>query len=147
MTTRRDAFGRDAGLQARMTFTLLLLGLVYEKEVIKAQYSAAEAQAQISPAATAVGEQIAGVGLAVQRALEKTEDMKARADTVGGLEAAGTFEDLTQLGPPQDDVKRQREPLGRSKAVDEDLAALRAQLGPGSEQAPQLRRPSPCRRG
>lgn len=109
-----------------------------KKEVIKAQYSAAEAQVQISEAATGVGEEMADVGLAMQRALEKTEDMKARADAVGELEAAGTFEDLTQLGPPQDDIDRQLEQLGRSDAVDEDLAALKAQLGPGSDHAAQL---------
>jgi phage shock protein A len=80
-----------------------------KKEVIKAEYSAAEAQVQISAAATGVGEEMADVGLAMQRALEKTEDMKARASAVSELEAAGTFEDLTQLGPPQDDMDRQLE--------------------------------------
>ena len=65
------------------------------KEVIKAQYSAAEAQVRISEAATGVGEEMADVGLAMQRALDKTENMKARADAVQELEAAGTFEDLT----------------------------------------------------
>ena len=67
-----------------------------QKKVIKAQYSAAEAQVKISEAATGVGEEMADVGLAMQRALDKTEDMKARAGAVQELEAAGTFEDLTQ---------------------------------------------------
>ena len=55
-----------------------------KKEVIKAQYSAAEAQVRISEAATGVGEQMADVGLAMQRAVDKTEKMKARADAVAG---------------------------------------------------------------
>lgn len=55
---------------------------------------------QISAAATGVGEEMADVGLAMQRALDKTQNMQARADAVGELEAAGTFEDLTALGPP-----------------------------------------------
>ena len=109
-----------------------------KKEVIKAQYSAAEAQVQISTAATGVGEEMADVGLAMRRALEKTEDMKARADAVSELEAAGTFEDITQLGPAQDDIDRQLEQLGRSDAVDEDLAKLRAELGRGAKPAPEL---------
>lgn len=109
-----------------------------KKEVIKAQYSAAEAQVQISEAATGVGEEMADVGMAMQRALDKTEDMKARADAVGELEAAGTFEDLTQLGPPQDDIDRQLDQLGRSSAVDDDLAKLKAELGQGTGPAPQL---------
>ena len=69
-----------------------------KKEVIKAQYSAAEAQVMISEAASGVGEEMADLGLAMQRAEEKTEDMKARADAVGELESAGVFEDITQLG-------------------------------------------------
>ena len=109
-----------------------------KKEVIKAEYSAAEAQVQISAAATGVGEEMADVGLAMQRALGKTEDMKARADAVSELEAAGTFEDLAQLGPAQDDIDRQLEQLGRSNAVDEDLAKLKAELGQGTSAAPQL---------
>src|ERR671937_146712 len=78
-----------------------------KKEVIKAQYSAAEAQVRISEAATGVGEQMADVGLAMQRAQDKTEQMRARADAVSELEAAGTFDDLTQLGSGQDDIDRQ----------------------------------------
>src|SRR5215218_8648886 len=73
-----------------------------KKEVIKAQYSAAEAQVRISEAATGVGEQMADVGLAIQRAEEKTEAMRARASAVEELEAAGTFDDVTQIGPGQD---------------------------------------------
>src|SRR3954464_14834331 len=57
-----------------------------KKEVIKAQYSAAEAQVRISEAATGVGEEMADVGLAMQRAIDKTENMKARADAVEELE-------------------------------------------------------------
>ena len=106
-----------------------------KKEVIKAQYSAAEAQVQISEAATGVGEEMADVGLAMQRAIDKTENMKARADAVGELEAAGTLEDLTQLGPPQDDIDRQLEQLGRTSAVDEDFAKLKAELVPGAAPA------------
>jgi phage shock protein A len=109
-----------------------------KKETIKAQYSAAQAQVRISEAATGVGEEMADVGLAMQRALDKTENMKARADAVSELEAAGTFDDITQLGPPQDDIDRQLEQLGRSSAVDDDLAKLKAELGQGTGAAPQL---------
>jgi phage shock protein A len=115
-----------------------------KKEVIKAQYSAAEAQVQISSAATGVGEEMADVGLAMQRALDKTEDMKARADAVSELEAAGTFEDVTEIGPPQDDIDRQLEQLGRSSAVDDDLAKLKAELGPGTTEAPRLEPGAPA---
>jgi phage shock protein A len=100
-----------------------------KKEVIKAQYSAAEAQVRISEAATGVGEQMADVGLAMQRAVDKTENMRARADAVSELEAAGTFEDLTALGPGEDDIDRQLKSLSSTSAVDDDLAKMKGELG------------------
>jgi phage shock protein A len=109
-----------------------------KKEVIKAQYSAAEAQVRISEAATGVGEEMADVGLAMQRALDKTENMKARADAVQELEAAGTFEDLTQLGPGEDDIDRQLRQLSSSSEVDAELEKIMAELGAGSRTAGEL---------
>jgi phage shock protein A len=103
-----------------------------KKEVIKAQYSAAEAQVRISEAATGVGEQMADVGLAMQRAVDKTENMRARADAVQELEAAGTFDDLTALGSGDDDIDRQLKELSSGAAVDDELAKMKAELGSGS---------------
>ena len=103
-----------------------------KKEVIKAQYSASEAQVQISEAAHGVGEQMADVGLAMQRAVDKTEQMRARADAVSELEAAGTFDDLTALGPGQDDIDRQLSALSSSTQVDDELAKMKAELGSGA---------------
>ncbi len=103
-----------------------------KKEVVKAQYSAAEAQVRISEAATGVGEEMADVGLAMQRALDKTENMKARASAVGELEAAGTFEDLTQLGQGEDDIDRQLKELSSSTEVNSELEKMKAELGTGS---------------
>src|SRR5215813_9820491 len=110
-----------------------------KKEVIKAQYSAAEAQVRISEAATGVGEQMADVGLAMQRAVDKTENMKARADAVSELEAAGTFDDLTQLGSGDDEIDRQLKELTTSSQVDDELAKMKAELGQGGgAEAPQI---------
>src|SRR5437899_3691823 len=102
-----------------------------KKEVIKAQYSAAAAQVRISEAATGVGEQMADVGLAMQRAVDKTENMKARADAVSELEAAGTFDDVTGLAPGEDDIDRQLKQLSSSSAVDEELAKMKGEVGSG----------------
>ncbi len=103
-----------------------------KKEVIKAQYSAAEAQVRISEAATGVGEEMADVGLAMQRALEKTENMRARAGAVQELEEAGTFDDLTSLGSGEDDIDRQLKQLSSGSEVDSELAKMKAELGTGS---------------
>ena len=91
---------------------------------------------RISEAATGVGEEMADVGLAMQRAVDKTEDMRARASAVEELEAAGTFEDLTQLGSGQDDIDRELAALGGGGMVDDELAKLKAELGQGSTPAP-----------
>jgi phage shock protein A len=106
-----------------------------KKEVIKAQYSAAEAQVRISEAATGVGDSMADVGLAMQRAQDKTEQMKARASAVQELEAAGTFEDLTALGSGEDDIDRQLKELSSTSAVDNEMEKLKAELGTGSAPA------------
>ena len=109
-----------------------------KKEVIKAQYSAAEAQVKISEAASGVGEQMADLGLAMQRAEDKTEQMRARASAVDELEKAGTFDDITQLGPPQDDIDRQLAELSAGSQVDDELAKMKSELGQGGGDKPAL---------
>jgi phage shock protein A len=109
-----------------------------KKEVIKAQYSAAEAQVRISEAATGVGDSMADVGLAMQRATDKTEQMKARASAVQELEAAGTFDDLTTLGSGEDDIDRQLRELSSTSVVDDEMAKLKAEVGSGSQPAGEL---------
>jgi phage shock protein A len=109
-----------------------------KKEVIKAQYSAAEAQVQISDAASGVGEQMADLGLAMQRAQDKVETMRARGQAVDELEKAGTFDDITQLGPAQDDIDRQLAQLGTGQQVDDELSKMKAELGKGGDQPAAL---------
>ena len=109
-----------------------------KKEVIKAQYSAAEAQVKISEAATGVGEEMADLGLAIQRAEDKTETMRARAGAVEELEKAGTFDDLTQLGGGQDDIDRELAQIGAGSQVDDELTKMKAELGSGGAEAPAL---------
>jgi phage shock protein A len=110
-----------------------------KKEVIKAQYSAAEASVKISEAATGVGEEMADVGLAMQRAVDKTENMRARAGAMEELEASGAFDDNLTLSSGQDDIDRQLHELTSQSAVDDDLAKLKAEVGQGSgAEAPAL---------
>src|SRR3954468_18914037 len=107
-----------------------------KKEVIKAQYSASEAQVRISEAATGVGEEMADLGLAMQRAEDKVENMRARANAVEELEAAGTFDDITQLGSGgQDDIDRELAQLSTGAGVDDELSKMKAELGTGSAPA------------
>ena len=92
---------------------------------------------RISEAATGVGEEMADVGLAMQRALDKTENMRARAQAVDELERAGAFDDLTQLGDGTDDIDRQLAQLSAGTGVDNELEKMKAELAGGSA-APEL---------
>ncbi len=100
-----------------------------QKEVIKAQYSAAEAQVQIGEAATGIGEHMADVGLAIQRAQDKTEQLQARAAAVDELTESGALEDFTAQG---DDIDRQLAQTQQASQVDDELAKMKAELGQGS---------------
>jgi phage shock protein A len=106
-----------------------------QKEVIKAQYTAAEAQVRIGEAATGIGENMADVGLAVQRAKDKTEQMQARAAAVEELSAAGALEDFTSSG---DDIDRQLAEISQGSQVDDELAKMKAELGKGEDPPKEL---------
>jgi phage shock protein A len=99
-----------------------------QKEVIKAQYNAAEAQVRIGEAATGIGEQMADVGMAVQRAKDKTEQLQARASAIDELTAAGSLEDFTSSS---DDIDRQLQQISHGSQVDDELAKMKAELGGG----------------
>jgi phage shock protein A len=101
-----------------------------QKEVIKAQYSAAEASVRIGEAATGIGEQMADTGLAIQRAKDKTEQMTARAAAVEELVESGALEDFTS---DQTQLDRELAQISTTSQVDDELAALKGELGAGAE--------------
>jgi len=97
------------------------------KETIKATYSAAEAQTRINEAFTGISEEMGDVGLAIQRAEDKTAQMQARAGAIDELLASGALEDPTRTF--KDDITRELDALASSSQVENELAALRASLG------------------
>ena len=102
-----------------------------QKETIKAQYSAAEAQVKIGEAATGIGEQMADTGLAIQRAKDKTEQMQARASAIDELTTSGALEDFTS---DQTELDRELGAIASKSQVDDELAKMKAELGPGETQ-------------
>lgn len=104
-----------------------------QKETLKAQYSAAQASTKIGEAVTGLSEQMADVAMMVDRAQEKTAQMQARAQAIDQLVDSGV---LDQIGPgSQDDIQRQLDSGSANAAVDQQLAAMKAQLGAGSSGA------------
>jgi phage shock protein A len=80
---------------------------------------------------------MADVGLAMQRALDKTENMRARAGAMDELEAAGAFDDQLSLTAGQDDIDKELHELTSQSQVDDDLERMKAELGQGSAPPPQ----------
>ena len=68
------------------------------------------------------------VGLAIQRAEDKTEQMKARAGAIDELMASGALSDALG-GPPPDDIQAELDRMGASHGVDAELAQMKAELG------------------
>ncbi|RFU38346.1 PspA/IM30 family protein [Actinomadura logoneensis] len=101
------------------------------KETIKATYTAAEAQTKINEAFSGISEEMGDVGLAIQRAEEKTENMKARAGAIDELLASGALEDFSG---PRDDIQAELDRMGATHGVDAELEALKAELGQGTPQ-------------
>jgi phage shock protein A len=101
-----------------------------EKEVIKAQYSAAQAQVKIGEAATGIGRGMQDTGMAIQRARDKTEELTARASAIEELTASGALEDVTDNRTQLD---RELSQISASGQVEDELAKLKAEVGPGQE--------------
>ena len=95
-----------------------------KKEVIKAQYNAAQAQVRIGSALSGVSEEMGDVSLAIERAENKTENMRARAGAIDELAEAGVLDD--PLGGSKDDISRELEKITASTNVEAELAALKA---------------------
>ena len=101
-----------------------------KKEVIKAQYTAAQAQVRIGSALSGISEEMGDVGLAVERAEAKTENMRARASAIDELVEAGVLND--PVGGGKDDITRELEKMSVSSSAETELAALKARRAGGS---------------
>ena len=104
-----------------------------QKEVIKAQYTAAEASVRIGGALSGLSEEMADVGSAVERAQNKTEQMRSRSAAIDELASVGLLEDFTQL---QDPVGRELANLSAEQNVELELEAMKMkQLPPSGSSA------------
>ena len=99
-----------------------------QKELIKAQFTAAEASVRIVEALTGLSEEMADVGSAIDRAQSKTEELRARSAAIDELAEVGLLEDFTQLNDP---VGRELAQLSSEQNVEQELQMLRRELPSG----------------
>src|SRR5437764_7801247 len=99
------------------------------KETIKATYTAAEAQTRINEAFSGISEEMGDVGMAIERAEDKTAQMQARAGAIDELLASGALEDAS--GTPRDDIQAELDRMGAGSSVDLELERLKGELAGG----------------
>ena len=99
------------------------------KETIKATYTAAEAQTRINEAFSGISEEMGDVGMAIQRAEDKTAQMQARAGAIDELLASGALEDAS--GTPRDDIQAELDRMGAGGSIDLELERLKGELVQG----------------
>ncbi|HEX6470304.1 MAG TPA: PspA/IM30 family protein [Streptosporangiaceae bacterium] len=134
LTDLRQQYGNLQGEEEKLTLASQRLQAKVDsfrtrKETIKATYTAAEAQTKINEAFSGISEEMGDVGLAIQRAEEKTETMKARAGAIDELLASGALEDYSG---PSDDLQAELDRLGSTgTGVDLELERLKAEIGQG----------------
>ena len=104
-----------------------------QKEVLKAQYTAAKAETSVDESVAGISRDVGDSGEALQRAQDKIATMQARAGAVDELLQSGVLEDV---GGDTDDIQRELDEAGSAAEVDKELAALKAQIGPGGSPAP-----------
>ena len=109
------------------------------QEILAVRYDTAEAQVRIKEALSGVSEELLGLGLAVQKAEQRTEDMQARVSAIDSLVDLGVLDSATAKagGVPQ-----LPSAADATIAVEEHLAALKREVGQGNENGVDQARPS-----
>lgn len=93
------------------------------QEVIKARFSAAEAQVRINEAMTGVSQDFADLTAALHRAERTTEDMQARATAIDRLVKEGDLEAISFAA--SDGIDARYQSLGVDEDVERQLDALK----------------------
>jgi phage shock protein A len=100
-----------------------------QKETLKASYTAAQAQTKVGEAVSGISDSMGSAGQTMQRAQDKIASMQARAGAIDELLASGALNDLST---PVDDIQKELDKVTSTSQVDNELAALKAELGTGA---------------
>ena len=96
-----------------------------KKEIIKAQYTAAQAQVRIGSALSGLSEEMGDISLAVERAETKTANLRSRAGAIDELSQLGVLNDFSGS---QDPLSKELEAITSAQSVEDELAALKSAL-------------------
>jgi phage shock protein A len=96
-----------------------------QKEVMKAQYTAASAESSVNEEAAGISRSFGDSGAALQRAQDKIAIMQARAAATDELLQSGVLE---EVGGSTDDIQQELDEAGANAQVDKELAALKAEI-------------------
>ncbi len=96
------------------------------QEVIKAKFSAAEAQVRINEAVTGVSQDFAELSADLQRAEERTESLQARATAIDQLVQDG---DLAAISPTEESLDLRLGLAATDEEVERQLSALAREVG------------------
>jgi phage shock protein A len=99
-----------------------------QKETLKAQYTAAQAISTVDESAAGISKSFNDSGASLQRAQDKIATMQARSGALDELLESGVLEDVG--GGGHDDIQKELDQIGASGSVDQELAALKASIGP-----------------
>ncbi len=99
-----------------------------QKEVIKAQYSAAQAQVRIGEATHGLGEDMADVHMALERAQDKTQALQARAAAIDEIADSG---DLALNPGTGDAIRDELDKMHTNDSVQNELEKIKSELGKG----------------
>jgi phage shock protein A len=100
-----------------------------QKEMVKAQYSAAQAQVKINESLTGISQEMNEMNLAMQRAQDKVLNMQARANAMDTLIEEGTMSDQGLIGAGNSDpLDRELQQISAQQNVDAQLQAMKQQL-------------------
>ena len=128
-------------IQMERTVTARVEAFRTQKEMVKAQYSAAQAQVKINEAVTGISQEMSEMNLAMQRAQDKVLTMQARANAMDSLIEQGALGEQGLLGAGSgDSLERQLNNLSSQQNVEAQLQALKqqVQLGGPDQQQRQL---------
>lgn len=120
-------------IQAEQRLQAKVAAFRTRKEIVKAQYNAAQAQVRIGSALSGISEEMGDVSRAIDRAELKTETMRSRAGAIDELAELGVLDDFS--GEGGDPLSRELSQLMAEQNVEDELAALKGELPSSQKQA------------